>query len=478
MKKILDFIVPFLVCLFITSALSITQNSADSSAPGKRSLEITPAPPLSNFNIIFLNQTAAAVSCTLTGLENLTADVESLGIYARENNSAAPGETPHSALDTVLLRSNYSNGDTIKISGLSWFTVYYFSSSAANISGEWDNPNAEWQVNTDMPPRGGYLVYDTLPVSVISQLRKDLVRIKFKILAKNLSSPCTLFNFSYSINNGGSWLVPSGGDNSTALSTGWIDNFGTAYNSGLFGFGFAQATEYSFNFNPLDSDAAADFAGISNNSVRIRFRVKDNIDAGDTVVSQAFTVDCRGPANMLKLNAQAISHNTINITVSNTGSLDGESDSVGIWWVKGGTSFIDDAENTEPLRIYKVSSLIASPTRAITGLEGAQLYKFSAAVKDSFQNWSLIDTAMATGNVDTATTNIPLDTFAPDNGWSLDNSAGGPDFNDVILRNVTAIESTDVAALGIWATIQGNTPAADPDLEIAVTFSELANYND
>jgi hypothetical protein len=118
-----------------------------------------------------------------------------------------------------------------------------------------------------------------------------------RFLANYPTDVYTIHSFEYSIDGGLSFQAPANGDESESLSAGWKDNGGSGYEAGLT---FADAPGYSFNWDTLHADTAADFAGQLHNNVQVRFRVRNSatqdvttylLDSVSFVTSENFTVD-------------------------------------------------------------------------------------------------------------------------------------------------------------------------------------------
>ena len=95
-------------------------------------------------------------------------------------------------------------------------------------------------------------------------------RFRIKDLGSNF---CTLHTLEYSVNGGSTWKAPPGGDGSVTLGGGWPDNGGSEYSSAPDWSGDI----HSFTFNTKHNDVKADFNGVDQSDVRIRFRVNDGL---------------------------------------------------------------------------------------------------------------------------------------------------------------------------------------------------------
>ena len=142
-------------------------------------------------------------------------------------------------------------------------------------------------------PVGGYSDENVIPAAQINQstIGDGIITIHFKI-KDTTSDPCTLHTFEYSVNGGDTWNVPTDGDSSQCLSSGWQDNDGDHYSSAA---DFDGAEEHSFTFNTKHGDVTG-LNGTEQSDVRVRFTVSDgSYNSLSPVTSENFLVDNLGP---------------------------------------------------------------------------------------------------------------------------------------------------------------------------------------
>jgi hypothetical protein len=164
------------------------------------------------------------------------------------------------------------------------------------VAGRWFSPfpgmSTHLRTNNN-PPIGGFTQNsdNVIPASQVSQSTEEsnsgTITVHFRI--KDLGSNfCTLHSFWYSVDGGSTWKVPSNGDSSASLGGGWPDNGGTDYSSGTDWSG----TIHSFTFDTKHADVSADFNGVDQSDVQIRFRVNDGLeDSAAYATSENFQVD-------------------------------------------------------------------------------------------------------------------------------------------------------------------------------------------
>ncbi len=134
-------------------------------------------------------------------------------------------------------------------------------------------------------PAIGYNIDNAIPSSSISQATNGtgIVTVNFKIKDGLAGLAETLSDFGYSIDGGSAWKTPTSGDASTAFSSSWKSNsYLSASNY--------SSSSYSFTFNSQSGDFA-DFNGVQQSNVKIRFKANDGAKTSSYTVSEAFAID-------------------------------------------------------------------------------------------------------------------------------------------------------------------------------------------
>jgi len=215
--------------------------------------------------------TSTDSSITLNG----TCAADTVAIYVNGSTNGVahiPGETSWSYTGTL------DSGENI-------FTITA-EDAAGNVS------NAGSITVTYGAPVGGYSDENVIPAAQISQSSNGdgIITIRFKIKDPT-DDPCTLHTFQYSVDGGNTWNVPTNGDSSQCLSSGWQDNDGDHYSSAA---GFDGAEEHSFTFTTKHGDLIG-LNGTDQSDVRVRFTVSDgSYNSLSPVTSESFLVDNLG----------------------------------------------------------------------------------------------------------------------------------------------------------------------------------------
>ncbi len=142
---------------------------------------------------------------------------------------------------------------------------------------------------TSGQPVGGYSDENVIPAAQINQstIGDGIITIHFKIKDPT-SDLCTLHSFEYSVNGGDTWSVPTNGDSSQCLNSGWQNNGGSKYSSAA---SFDGAEEHSFTFSTKHGDVTG-LDGEDQSDVRVRFTINDgSYDSLSPVTSENFRVD-------------------------------------------------------------------------------------------------------------------------------------------------------------------------------------------
>jgi len=179
-------------------------------------------------------------------------------------------------------RFKYAPTNPFGITGSHWYSPFP------------SNPDSVHFRTNNMPPTGGYIHEHVLPATLLTQSPDGsgnmTIGFKIKDAGQNM---CTLKSFEYSTDGGVNWKGPVNGDSSDSLNGGWPDHSGATYSSAIDWSG----KMYSFFFNTMHPDIAADFDELDQNSVKIRFFVNDGAaDSLLPVVSESFRVDNLAPS--------------------------------------------------------------------------------------------------------------------------------------------------------------------------------------
>ena len=158
-------------------------------------------------------------------------------------------------------------------------------------------------IGPESVPVGGYDQANVIPAGQVSQAKdgSGTVTINFKVLDEYDNTPITLSNFEYSTDGGSTWVAPTDGDGSAALSSNWADN---SYLSGQYSVvngtsaEWSAAIAYSFTLNTKHADVAPlnQYEG----NVKFRFYVNNGnpTPSNDPVQTESFILDNMPPVKI------------------------------------------------------------------------------------------------------------------------------------------------------------------------------------
>jgi|GEM_PF-4076857 len=172
--------------------------------------------------------------------------------------------------------------------------------------------------NLNDSPIGGYSSNDVIPQAQITQATdgSGLVTITWKGIDVE-SQAVSLTNFEYSLDGGSTWIIPTGGDASSALSPLWWNNSGAGWSTAT---DFASAAPHSFTFNTKDPSVPL-LNGADSLNVQVRFRLDDGDASLNYATSESFRVDNQPPTNTFFSSVYNPATNTFTFTGSGFTSI-------------------------------------------------------------------------------------------------------------------------------------------------------------
>ena len=155
-------------------------------------------------------------------------------------------------------------------------------------------------------PSVGYTQAYQIPQSQVvqSETGDGLVTVHFKI-KDPASALCRLHSFAYSMDDGLTWKTPIHGDDSEALSEGWVDNHQSDYSSSPT---FATSGIQYFSLDTKHPDLA-ELQDTEINQLRLRFQVNNGrLDAAQPAVTEAIALNNQGPEIQITFSAENRNH--------------------------------------------------------------------------------------------------------------------------------------------------------------------------